>query len=113
MLDRRRLGPALEVVLRRGRVGEDATDDGELLGRRPMRGAQERDLLVVELGPRPDDRERLERLRRRAEQRDELGVAGGELDPAVAHGDGVDDVPRLDDVAAHHLDEERLHGAGA
>ena len=109
----RRADAALEVVLGRRRRGEDPPDDRELLGRRAVRGADERDLLVVEVRPRPDDGQCLERLRRRAEVRDQPGVAGGELDPAVADGDGVDDVPRLDDVSARHLDDEWLHGAAA
>ena len=29
---------------------------------------------------------------------------------AVAYGQGVDDVPGLEDVAARHLDEKRLRG---
>jgi hypothetical protein len=62
---------------------------------------------------RPHDGEGLERLRRRAQVGDEPGIAGSELDPAVADGDGVDDVPRLDDVSARHLDDEWLHGAAA
>ena len=87
------LGAALEVLLRRRRDSEDAPDGGDLLGRREMRGARERDQLVVQLRARADDRERLERLRGRAEEGDELGVAGDELDPAIAHDDRVDDVP--------------------
>ena len=113
VLDALRADPALEVVLGGRRRGEHPADDRELLGRRAVGGAGERDLLVVEVRPRPDDGQRLQRLRRRAEVRDQPGVAGSELDPAVADGDGVDDVPRLDDVSARHLDDEWLHGAAA
>ena len=76
-----------------------------------MRRADERDLLVVEVGSRPRDRQRLDRLRRGAQVRDEARVAGGELDAPVADGDRMHDVPRLDDVAARDLDDERLHVA--
>ena len=105
--DPRRLGTALEVVLGRGRVGEDAANDSELLRGRPVRGAEERDLLVVEIGQRPDDGQRLERLRRRAEERDELRVASSELDLPATHRDRMDEVPGLDEVATCHLDDDR------
>ena len=113
VLDALRADPALEVVLGGRRRSEHPADDRELLGRRAVGGAGERDLLVVEVRPRPDDGQCLQRLRRRAQVRDQPGVAGSELDPAVADGDGVDDVPRLDDVSARHLDDEWLHGAAA
>ena len=97
----------------RGRVGEDPAHDRELLRRRPMGGADERELLVVEVGSCPRDGKRLHRLRRGAQVRDEPRVARGELDAPVADGDRVHDVARLDHVAARHLDDERLHGGGA
>ena len=103
---------ALEVVLRRRRVREDPAHDRELLGRRAMGRADERELLVVEVGSRPRDGKRLDRLRRGAEVRDEPRVARGELDPPVADGDRVHDVSCLDDVAARYLDDERFHGRG-
>ena len=46
-----------------------------------------------------DERERLERLRRGAQVRDLVGVARLST-TAVAHGDGVHQVRRLDDLAA-------------
>ena len=69
---------ALEVVLRRRRVGEDPAHGRELLGRRAVRGAGDRELLVVEVRSRPHDGKRLERLRRGAEERDEPRIARGE-----------------------------------
>ena len=78
-----------------------------------MRRAEERDLLVVEVGPRPHHGKRLQRLRGRPEERDQPRVAGGELDPAVTDGDRVHHVQGLDHLASRHLDDDRLHGAGA
>ena len=97
---------ALEVVLRRRGVREDPADDCELLGRRAVRGADERELLVVEVWTRPRDGKRLDRLRGRAEVREKPRVARGELDAPVADGDRVHDMSRLDDVAARYLDDE-------
>ncbi len=110
VLDRGRCRPALELALGRGRVGEDAAHYGELLGRGEMRRADERDLLVVEVRPRPHHGERLDRLRGRPEIRDQRGIPRRELDPAVPDGNGVDHVPRLDDLAAGDVDDDRLHG---
>jgi hypothetical protein len=102
----------LEVVLRRRRVREDPVHDRELLGRRAMGRADERQLLVVEIRSRPRDGKRLDRLRRGAEIRDEPRIARGELDPPVANGDRVHYVSCLDDVAARYLHDERFHGRG-
>ena len=93
-----------------GAVGEETADDRELLRRGEVRRAGERDLLVVEVRPRPHHGERLDRLCRRAKVRDERGIAGGELDAPVPDGHRVHDVARLDDLAAGHLDDDRLHG---
>ena len=62
----------------------------------------------VEVVARANERQRLERLRRGAHEADELRVAGARDDLAVAHRDGVDAVPRLDDSAPAHLDDDRL-----
>ena len=67
VLERRRLGAALELVLGRGRLREQAADRGELLGRGEVRGGRDRDLLRRQVVARADERQRLERLRRRAE----------------------------------------------
>ena len=110
VLDRRRSPAALELVLGGRRSGEEPADDRELLRCREVRRAGERDLLAVEVRPRPHHGERLDRLCRRAKVRDERGVAGGELDAPVPDGHGMHDVARLDDLAAGHLDDDRLHG---
>ena len=69
------LRAALEVVL--GRVGlrEQALHGLELVRPMEMRGAGDRDLGVVEVGSGTHDGQCLERLRRAAEERDELGIA--------------------------------------
>ena len=108
-----RADAALEVVLVGRRRGEDPANHGELLRRRSVRGADERHLPVVEVRSGTDDGQRLERLRRRAQVCEKPRVARRERDPAVADGDGVNDVPRLDDVSARHLDDKGLHGAAA
>ena len=113
MLDGRRIGPALELVLGRGRVGEDASHDGDLLGSPEMGRAEEDDLLVVEVGPRAHHGQRLDRLRRRAQERDEPRIAGRQLDPPVADGHRVDDVTGLDHPVASRLDDDRLHDRSA
>ena len=105
--------PALELVLPCRCVREEPSDDRELLGGGQVRCAHEGDLLVVELRARTDRGERLERLGRRAEEGDELGIARGELEPPVVDRDRVDDVPSLDHVPPRDLDDDRLHGAGA
>ena len=78
-----------------------------------MRRAGDRDLGVVEIRPRANDGQRLDRLRRAAEERDELRVSAGLDDLPVGHRDGVHAVPRLDDLAAPDLDHDRLHGGAA
>ena len=78
-----------------------------------MRRRRDRDLLGRQVVTRPHERQRLERLRRGAEKGDALGIARLLDDRAVAHGDRVHDVRRLDDAAAadDHLD--RAHGRQA
>ena len=78
-----------------------------------MRGTQEHDLLVVELGPRPHDGKRLQRLCGRPKERDQTGVTGRELDPAFTNRDRVHRMAGLDHLASRDLDDDRLHGAGA
>ena len=110
VLDRGRFRPALELVLLGRRLGEQAADGGELLGRGEVRRRGDRDLLGRQVVARPHERQRLERLRRGAEEGDALGIARLLDHRAVAHGDRVHDVRRLDDAAAadDHLD--RVHG---
>ena len=78
VLERRRLRPALELVLVRRRLREQAAHGGELLGPGEVGGGRDRDLLVGEVVARPHERERLERLGRRAQEGDEA------LSPASA-----------------------------
>ena len=76
-----------------------------------MRGGRDRELCRLEVVARARESERLERLRRRAHERDELGVTG-RLDHApVRDGDGVDAVARLEGAAAHDADVDRVHQA--
>ena len=60
MLDPRLVDAALELVLAGGSGREEPADDRELLGGREVRRAHQGDLLVVEVGPGPDDRKRLD-----------------------------------------------------
>ena len=110
VLQPRQLGPALEVVLRRVGRGENTPHDRELLRRRAMRRADEGDLLVVEIRPRPDDGQCLDRLRGGAEEADEGWVPRGELEAPVTDRYGMDEMAGLDHLAARHLDDDRLHG---
>ena len=105
-----RFGPALELVLLGRRLREQAPHGGELLGRSEVRRRGDRDLLRRQVVARADERQRLERLRRRTQERDEVRVAGLLDDRAVAHGNRVDHVPRLDDLAAPDGDNDRIHG---
>ena len=108
-----RLRAALEVVLRRAGLGEQAPHRLELVGPMEVRRAGDRDLGIVQIGPRANDGQRLERLRRAAEERAELRVSAGIDDLPVGDRDGVHAVPRLDDLTAPDLDHDRLHGGGA
>ena len=103
------LRAALEVVL--GRVGlrEEALHGLELVRTMEMRRAGDRDLGVVEVGSRAHDRECLERLRRAAEERDERRVAARRDDVSVGHGDGVHVVPSLLAPTSKAHDSDPLH----
>ena len=70
MLEPGRLRSALEVVLGRGGLVQQTPHGLELVGPMQMRRAGDRDLGVVEVRPRADKRQRLDRLRRAAEERD-------------------------------------------
>ena len=91
------------------RLREQAPHGGELLGGGEVRGGGDRDLLRRQVVARAHERQRLERLRRRAEERDEAGIARLLDHLAVAHHDRMHDVDRLDDAAPpdDHLD--RVH----
>ena len=108
VLDRCRLRARFEVGLGCVRLREQRPDDLELLGPGEMRGARDRDLAVVEIGTRADERERLDRLGGGAEEDEQPRIAGLGNDLPVADGDGVHGVHRLDDAAADHLDLDRI-----
>src|SRR5919109_2388157 len=93
-------GPTLELVLLRRRLREERAHGAELLRVGDVRGAGDGDLAVVDVRPRPDDRQRLNRLRRRAEVVDEPAVAGLRDDSSVTDGHGMDDVPGFRDRPA-------------
>ena len=103
------LDPALELPLARGRVGEEPADGVELRRLRPVRGARDRELAQVEVVAGAHERQRLDRLRRGAQEGDEPRVARLLDDRAVAPSDRVDSVPGLDDRAATHHDLDRAH----
>ncbi len=72
MLEPGGLGAAFEVVFGRSGLGKQALHRLELIGPVEMRRTGDRDLGIVEVVSCTDDRERLDRLRRAAEERDEL-----------------------------------------
>ena len=87
------LGAALEVVLAAAGAREERPDRGEMLRRSVVRGARDRQLLVRQIRLLERERQRLERLRGGAQERDELRIAGGAHQRAVTHGGHVDVVP--------------------
>ena len=109
VLEPRRLRPALEVVLRRARLRQETLDRRELIRAMQMRGARDRDLGVVEVGSRADDRQRLDRLRGASEERHERGVSPRSDDLTICSRDGVDAVSRLDDLTPALLHHDRVH----
>ena len=108
-----RLRAALEIVLVHPRLGEQAEHGSELIRTVEVRRAGDRDLPVVEIGTRTNERECLKRLRRAAEVRDEVRIAGRRDDRTVGDCDGMDGVPSLHDAGPSGLDHDRSHGAGA
>ena len=92
------LGAALEVVGRGAGPLEERADGDELVGQRLVRGARDRELVGGQVVG--DERQRLQRLRRRADVRDQVRVAPGLGYGTVADEDRVHPVPRLDDVPA-------------
>src|SRR5688572_33511285 len=97
VLDPCGLGSALEVVLARIGLREEALHRLELVRTMEMRRAGDRDLGVVEIRPRPYERKRLDRLRGTAKVRDVRGIAGAGNDVPVPNCDGVDAMPGLDE----------------
>ena len=77
---------------------EEAPHRLELVGPVEMRRGRDRDLRVVEIRSRPDDRQRLERFRGAAEEREERRIARRRDDLPVRDGDRVHAMARLDDA---------------
>ena len=113
VLDPLRADAALEVVLGGRRRGEHPANDRELLGRRAVGGADERDLPSSRSGRARTTGSACSGFADERRYVTSPGSPARKLHPAAADGDGVDDVPRLDDVSARHLDDEWLHGAAA
>lgn len=105
-----RLGSTLELVLGGWGFREEAAYELELLGAVKVRRTRDRDLRVVEIGSLAHDRQRLDRLGRAPEVRDQRWIAGRRDNRAGRDGNRVHAVQRLHDLAAHRLDENRLHG---
>src|SRR5579862_6431158 len=99
------LQTVLEVVDGRSRAREHLANSVELGGLRMMRRTGDRDLVVVEVVVALDERDGLDRLRRRAQEADEVGIPEG---ASVGHGH-VYAVDGLDDVAAPHGYPDRIH----
>ncbi len=105
---------ALEVVLGRSGAGEELPGRRDLLGSRVVRRSRDRHVLVGEIVVGANEGKRLDRLGRRAHERDEAGIATrlGELSSGIQP-DRVDRVPRLDQPSADDGYCERIHGRGA
>jgi hypothetical protein len=99
---------ALEVVLGRRRLREERPDGCELLFVGDVRRGGDREVAVVEVLTRARERQRLDRLRGRTHERDEVGVSRRRDDLPVAEGHGVDAVCGLDGVTAEHGYPDRL-----
>jgi hypothetical protein len=74
-----------------------------------VRGARDRDLAIGQVVARSHERQRLDRLRRAAHEAGKPAVAGLPDDRAVANGDGVHAMPRLERPVPMLLDDERFH----
>jgi hypothetical protein len=107
VLDAGGLRPALEIVLFGAGLREEAPNGLELIRSVEMRRARDRHLGVVEIRPRAYERKSLERLRRAAEERDELRVPGRRDDRSAFDGDSVHTMLCLHRVAARDFDEKR------
>jgi len=106
---------ALEVVLRRLSLREQAAHGRDLGRLSPVGGACDGDLGIGQIGPRADERQRLNRLRTRAEEADEPRIACDGDQLAVPKGNRVDTVARLDgaspaDGYADRVDGEKARG---
>ena len=113
MLERRRLGPALELVLGRGRVPEETAHRIKLIRARQVGRTRDRKLVVGEIRPGAHERQRLDRLRRRPDVRDQRRVASLHDRATVLHGNRMHAVPCLDDSTTLENDLYRELGGGS
>ena len=107
------LEAALELVLGRGRLGEERADGLELVRKGHVRRRCDGQVPLLQVVARPGERQRLQRLGRRAQVADETGVAGGRDDLPVADRDRVDEVDGLDGRPAADDYPERLQESEA
>ena len=107
-------GPTLQIVLGRSRAREKLADGCQLFGAGSVRSGGDCDVLVGEVLVAADEQERLDRLRRRAHERDEpsVSVLRGHL-PIGADPHRVDAVAGLDHASPGDGYCERIHGGGA
>ncbi len=109
MLELRALeGTAFEVVLGRRRLGQERLDGRELRLVGEVRGRGDRQVAVVQVLTRACEGLRLDRLRGRAHEGDEAGIAGRGHDLAVLDRNGVHAVHRLDGLATLRGYPDRL-----
>jgi hypothetical protein len=101
----------LELLLRRGSLGQQPPDGLDLFRLGAMGSRRDRDVCVVQVVARAHERQRLERLGRRAQRRDQLAVARLGDDLAIPYGNGVYEVDRLHERSAPHGYADRVHEA--
>lgn len=109
----RRSESALELVLLGGSVREQAPHSVELLCRSEMRSACDGKLVVGEIRPCSCERQRLNRLRRRAKMRNQCRVASLGNHAPTLYDDCVHAMARLDDGTAtqHHFQRRARNGS--
>jgi hypothetical protein len=78
----------------------------------PVGRGCDRDVGVLEIVARADERQCLERLRRRAKRGEEARVAELRDRRAVVNGDRMHGMDRLDEGAASHGYADRVHERG-
>ena len=91
-----------------GAFARSARTACELLVVGEVRRRRDREVAVVQVLTRARERQRLDRLRRRAHERDEVRVSGGCDHLPVLDGHGVHAVCGLDGLAAEHRYPDRL-----
>jgi len=98
---RRRISrrPALELALGGGHFRKQRTHGCELFYVCEMRGRDDREVAIVEVGSRSSEGDGLDRLGGRTHERDEAGIAGLRDDCAVLYGDRVHAMDRLDHIS--------------